>query len=174
MGFQPEDGSRFHLCLASEHRFDNLERKGRDFPLRQISSIWVIQLQASRWGKESVSKHDFSDWSKYERFQKEISNDAMTIELMDFGCTCCRHFSQFLFVSICNHFQMKRGFWQTFHLQCFRKHGQNKQSIEKPSDYPLDNWFCGRYTIEKIFIRYLWQKQWFWTTCIFLSHFLLE
>jgi len=138
------------------------------FPLKHISSIWVIQLQASRWGNESASKHDLSNWSKYERFQKEINNAAMTFELTDFGSTCCRRFSQFFFVSICDHFQMKIDFWLTFYLQYFSKHGEHKQSTQKPSDIPLDVWFCGSWIIGRICIRNLWQIQWFWTTCIFV------
>ena len=74
----------------------------------------------------------------------------MTIEVTDCGCTCCRRFSQFLFVSICDHFQMKRDFWQTFYLQYFSKHGENKQSTKKPSHIPLDVWFCGRWIIGRI------------------------
>ena len=71
----------------------------------------------------------------------------MTIEVTDFGCTCCRRFSQFLFVSICDHFQMKIDFGLTFYLQFFSKHGENKQSTQKPSDFPWDVWFCGRWII---------------------------
>jgi len=140
------------------------------FPLKHISSTWVIQLQASRWWNEGARKHDFSDWSKYERFQKEINNAAMTIEVTDYGCTCCASWWQFLFVSISDHFQMKRDFWQTFYLQYFGEHGENKQSTQKPSDFTLDVWFCGRWIIGGICIRYLWQKQWFWTTCIFVRN----
>jgi len=94
----------------------------------------------------------------------------MTIELTDYSCNCCRRFSQFLFVSICDHFQMKRDFWQTFYLQYFSKHDESKQSAQTPSDFPLEIWFCGRWIIGRICIRYLWQKQWFWTTYVFVRN----